>query len=115
MRGAQLAGDNGWILLIFAGIDRTTTAPQPDWVAALSAAYQRNLNVVVRLNPPWGSSYYRSESDDPQHMNYTTLANAFKSVVAGLPLVSGRNLYLQVRGPRVYACDVRVLRIRDSP
>ena len=28
--------------------------------------------------------------------NYTTLANAFRAVVASLPRVAGRNLYLQI-------------------
>lgn len=62
----------------------------------MSCVVQRNLNVVIRLNPPWGSSFYRDESDDAQHLNYTTLAIAFKSVVASLPRVNGRNMYLQV-------------------
>ncbi len=35
-------------------------------------------------------------SDDPAHRNYTTLANAFRAVVASLPRVNGRNLYLQI-------------------
>lgn len=91
-----LAGDNGWIMLLFPGITSTSTSADPTWIDAVNQAYSRNMNVVARLNPPWGSSNYRDESDDPAHRNYTTLANAFRAVVASLPRVNGRNLYLQI-------------------
>ena len=63
---------------------------------ASSESFQRNLNVVIRLSPPWGSSNYRDESDDADHLNYTTLARAFATVVSQLPIATGKNLYLQV-------------------
>ena len=93
---SQLAGDGGWILLTFAGVDNTTVAPQQSWVDAISGVQKLNLNPVVRLSPPWGQGHYRSESDDADHHDYTTLAAAFKSVVAGLPLVDSQPLYIQV-------------------
>jgi len=92
----SLSGDQGWILLLFAGIDVNSNAPQSDWVAALNGAYQRNLNPVIRLSPPWGQQWYRDESDDSAHRNYTSLSQAFRSVVAGLPLKEGQNIYFQI-------------------
>eukprot|EP01084_Bolivina_argentea_P109202 195169_1 len=96
---SDFAGDKGWILLIFAGIDSTTTSAQPSWISSLNNIWlTTNLNVIIRLNPPWGSSYYRDESDDTQHINYTTLSKAFTSVIKQLPLnPDGKtNLYLQI-------------------
>ena len=93
---ASLAGEGGWVLLTFPGVDNTTTAPQQSWVDAVAGVQKLNLNPVVRLSPPWGASHYRAESDDADHHQYTTLAAAFHSVVAGLPLVDGQNLYVQV-------------------
>lgn len=94
---SNVGGTNGWILLLFAGINNQTTGPQPSWVQAVASAYGLGLNVVVRLSPPWGAQYYRAESDDAAHMSYQTLAGAFKSVVAGLPRdPSGRPLYLML-------------------
>jgi hypothetical protein len=60
----DLAGDGGWVLFTFAGIDNTTTAAPSDWVSAVRAAAALNLNVVARLSPPWGSSHFRDEADD---------------------------------------------------
>ena len=54
----QLGGEGGWILLVFPGVDSTSTGPQASWVQAVNGAYARGLNVVVRLSPPWGSSQY---------------------------------------------------------
>ena len=92
----QLAGDGGWIMLTFAGVDNTTTAPQQSWVDAVNGVQALGLNPVIRLSPPWGSAFYRSESDDDAHHDYTTLASAFHAVVAGLPLVDGQNIWIQV-------------------
>ena len=93
----QYAGDNGWILLIFAGIDTSTTAPQQGWIDSLNYLYSNtNLNIVIRLNPPWGQSFYRSESDNANMTDYTTLAHAYKAVVSQLPFKDNKNLYFQI-------------------
>lgn len=94
---SSLAGPSGWILLIFPGIDLSSSAPDPTWVAALHAVYALNLNAVVRLGPPWGGAFYRDMSDDSNHRVYTSLAAAFKSVVQGLPAPpAAQRLWLQV-------------------
>ena len=72
----DLAGDGGWVLLTFAGVDNTTTGPQQSWVEAVAGVQKLNLNPVLRLSPPWGAGHYRAESDDADHRVYTTLAAA---------------------------------------
>lgn len=104
---SQLAGDGGWVLLTFAGIDNTTTEPQQSWSGAVAAVQQLGLNPVVRLSPPWGSSHYRDESDDALHHVYTTLAAAFKAVVSGLPRVAGQSLWVQVDNEPDLCYEVR--------
>lgn len=93
---SNLAGAGGWILLIFAGIDLDTTAPQQSWIDAVNAVYAAGLNPVVRLGPPWGGAFYRDMSDDAAHMSYKNLSRAFAAVVAALPRPSGSRLWLQI-------------------
>lgn len=62
----------------------------------LYLSLQLNLTPVLRLSPPWGQSHYRDMSDDANHLVYTTLAQAFKAVVASLPMKAGQNVYLQI-------------------
>jgi len=92
----ELTGDGGHALLIFAGITKATTGPEPSWVSALQGVYDRGLVPVVRLGPPWGQMEIRAESDDAQHLEYKGLAAAYRKVVEGLPLHEGTPLYIQV-------------------
>ena len=74
----SLTTADGWALLVFPGVTRATTGPDADWVQAVAGCYARNLNVVVRIGPPWG----RYEGQYCQALG----------LVAGFyqPLVSGR-------------------------
>ena len=98
----NLSGDSGWILLIFAGIDNTTQAPDQSWIDSLNWIYDNTkLNVVIRLSPPWGQEYYRDESDDSNHLDYTTLSQCYANVVSQLPMPTNNgninnNLYFQI-------------------
>ncbi|EGD76627.1 hypothetical protein PTSG_07740 [Salpingoeca rosetta] len=92
----QLAGSGGWVLLTLAGIDLSTTGPQPSWVNSIKTLQGLNMNVVLRLSPPWGQSHYRDMSDDANHHNYTSLAAAFVRVVSQLPRSSNAPLWLQI-------------------
>jgi hypothetical protein len=84
-RAAELAGFGGYIKPIFAGVELSTSAPNTDWVDAVTQIYARDLIPVIRLGPPWGDRNIRDKSDDAEHMSYTGLANAYAAVVAGLP------------------------------
>ena len=105
----ELAGDGGHLLIILPGVQKWTNAPSADWIAAVQGAYDRNLVPVVRIGPPWGQLLIRNDSDDPAHKNYKSLAQAYKSVVSGLPLRPGWPLYVQVHNePNLcneWACD----------
>ena len=92
----ELVGTSGWVLLIFAGVDRTSQRVDPSWVASLNSAWSMNLNVVVRIGAGWGSSNYRDESDDAAHLKYTSLGAAYGRIVSQLPVPAGKTLYLQI-------------------
>lgn len=61
---SNLAGQGGWILLVFPGVTNVTAAPPSDWVAGVAAAYASGLRPVVRIGPPWGDTFYRDMADD---------------------------------------------------
>ncbi len=92
----ELAGDGGFVLLLFPGVKKGAAGPKQAWKDAVQAAYARNLIPVVRLGPPWGEMQIRNDSDDFQHKKYTQLAKAYRNVVKGLPLKDGVPLYIQV-------------------
>lgn len=95
-RAAELAGPGGHIKLIFAGVTTGMEAPQDDWVTAIREVYARDLVPVVRMGPAWGSMNIRDLSDDGRHLDYSSLAQAYASVVAGLPLREGWPIWIEV-------------------
>ena len=105
----ELVGTGGHVLLIFPGVGKGTTGPSADWVAGVKGAYDRGLVPVIRIGPGWGQGNIRKDSDDPQHKQYKTLAQAYKKVIAGLPLKTDWPLYVQVHNePNLcyeWACD----------
>ena len=92
----ELAGDGGYVLLILPGVHKGQNGPEPGWADSVQGAYDRNLIPVIRIGPGWGDTNIRKDSDDPQHLSYGTLAQSYKSVIAGLPLKLGWPLYVQV-------------------
>jgi len=94
---ADLVGPGGMVKLIFPGITRDTQGPQPDWVAGLQAALERQLVAVIRLGPPWGDRRVRHQADDGSFRTYRQLAAAYRRVVEGLPLPpAGGALWLEI-------------------
>ncbi|MCS6856852.1 MAG: hypothetical protein NZM37_03990 [Sandaracinaceae bacterium] len=96
-RAANLVGPGGFVQLIFPGIVRETSGPDPSWVAAIRETYARDLIPVVRMGPPWGDRFVRDQADPGSgHRRYTQLAAAYRRVVMGLPLRPGWPLYVEV-------------------
>ena len=94
---ADLAGPGGWIKLIFPGVTRDTAGPDPSWVEAVRQAYARDLVPVLRIGPPWGDNDVRNDADPgSDYRAYTALAQAYRRVVAGLPLRDGWPLWIEV-------------------
>jgi len=93
---ADLDGPGGHVRVILAGITRDTTGPDPSWVDAIDAVYDRGQIPVVRLAAPWGSADQRDASDDAAHLDYHSLAAAYARVVEGLPRRAGLPLWIEV-------------------
>jgi hypothetical protein len=84
---ANLTGAGGWALLFFESLDpadESTLLPQAWQLSALTQAYALQLVPVVRLG--LRQRNYRYFSDDPQHLQYTSLGEFFSRFVAALPL-----------------------------
>eukprot|EP00756_Hemistasia_phaeocysticola_P002892 Hpha_TRINITY_DN11950_c0_g2::TRINITY_DN11950_c0_g2_i1::g.20469::m.20469 len=58
--------------------------PPPEYVAVIQQAYAMGLRPVVRLGQ-WPRTI-RDFSDDTEHLVYTSLARAYRTFAAGLPL-----------------------------
>ncbi len=95
-RSKELTGRGGHIKLIFPGVTKQTSEPPQDWVTAVSEVYARDLVPVIRLGPPWGDRDLRKDSDDASHKAYKQLAQAYRAVVAKLPLREGWPLVIEI-------------------
>jgi len=93
---AELAGPGGYVRLVLPGITRDTQGPDPAWIAAVQAIYDRGLVPVLRLAPPWGDADVRNDSDDAAHLHYQALAAAHRRVVEGLPRDAALPLWVEV-------------------
>jgi hypothetical protein len=93
---AELAGPGGHVKMIFPGVTRSTQGPQQAWVDAVNHAYASNLVPVIRVGPPWGDRNLRKQSDDAGNMDYTSLAQAYKRVVDGLPRDDDTLIWIEV-------------------
>ncbi|MCA9648813.1 MAG: hypothetical protein KC501_02835 [Myxococcales bacterium] len=106
---AELTGPGGWVRLTFAGIDTGMHDAPPDWKDAVSMAHARDLVPVIRLGPPWGDRRVRNQSDDPGHLAYGGLAQAYADTVASLPQRDGWPMVIEVHNePNLcyeWACD----------
>ena len=80
----NLMGSGAWAKQLFYGITAAATAPQPCWIDYVNAAYDRDLKPVIRLEGIHGGSFWHKPQPDWPG-NYTSIAQAFGRVVAGLP------------------------------
>ncbi len=96
-RAADLAGPGGHVKLIFPGVTRDTAGPDASWVEAVRRTYERDLVPVIRIGPPWGDNDVRNDADAGSgYLAYSALAEAYRRVVAGLPLRDGWPLWIEV-------------------
>jgi len=95
-RASELAGRGGHIKLIFPGMTLGMGGPPQEWIDATNAVYARQLVPVIRMGPPWGQMNIRDLSDDPGHMDYSSFAQSYANVVAGLPKLPGWPIVIEV-------------------
>lgn len=92
---SSLTGPGGYCKLFFYGIDNGTSGPNSGWVNAVQAAYNRNMNVIVRIGTEMSGGVWLAPRGDADG-RYTAFASAVKRVVQGLPRQDGRTLYIEV-------------------
>ena len=92
---SSLTGPGGYCKLFFYGIDNGTSGPNSGWVNAVQAAYNRDMNVIVRIGTSMSDGVWQAPVADADG-RYTGFASAVKRVVQGLPRQDGRTLYIEV-------------------
>ncbi len=94
-KALNLVGEGGYVKQLFYPVTGVVTQPKECWVYFVEGAYQRGLKPVIRLQGKLqGNSWLKPEADAPG--DYTTVAQAFKRVVEGLPRRDGHTLYVEV-------------------
>ena len=94
-RALELMGPGAYVKQLFHWITPETRGPLPCWVDFVNRAYDRGLVPVVRLQGVHGGPYWlKPEPDAPG--DYTTIAEAYKRVVQGLPRRDGHRLYVEI-------------------
>lgn len=94
-RALELMGPGAFVKQLFYYITPELPGPLSCWVDFVNRAYDRGLTPVVRLQGVHGGPYWLKPQPDAPG-NYTTIAQAYKRVVAGLPKRDGRYLYVEI-------------------
>lgn len=91
----HLVGRWGYAKTLLADIDKNTARPPKGWVDYVNRCYQLELIPVLRLGGHYGAGGWRKpEADAPG--DYTSIAQAVKRVVEGLPRTDMCPLYIEV-------------------
>jgi len=94
-KALDLVGAGGHVKQLLYPVTNSTSGPQQCWVEFVNGAYERDLVPIVRIQGEWGGSYWiKPQADAPG--DYTSIAEAYKRVVQGLPLRDGHTLYVEV-------------------
>lgn len=90
-----LIGDGGHAKELFSGFNKNIRQPKGEWIHFVNGCYKRKLIPICRIASNYqGSSWVKPEPDAPG--DYTSWAEAIKSVVKGLPKMDGVPLYIEV-------------------
>lgn len=93
----ELIGEGGVAKNLFMNITARTKGPTAGWIHFVTACYERQLVPFVRLagiHDATRSYWLKPEADAPG--DYTSMAEAVKRVVAGLPRMDGVPLYIEI-------------------
>lgn len=91
----RVCGPWGYVKIFEYGITPRTTGPDPSQVKLVSRLYERELIPVVRLGGRIVDGIWQRPEDGPDG-SFGEIAEAFKRVVAGLPLSDRCPLYIEV-------------------
>jgi len=94
-KALDLVGAGGHVKQLLYPVTNSTSGPRQCWVEFVNGAYDRDLAPIVRIQGEWGGSYWiKPQADAPG--DYTSIAEAYKRVVQGLPRRDGYTLYVEV-------------------
>lgn len=94
-KALELVGAGGHVKQLLYPVTNATGGPRQCWVEFVNGAYDRNLVPIVRIQGEWGGGYWiKPQADAPG--DYTSIAEAYKRVVQGLPRRDGHTLYVEV-------------------
>jgi len=94
-KALDLVGAGGHVKQLLYPVTSSTSGPRQCWVEFVNGAYDRDLVPIVRIQGEWGgSNWIKPQADAPG--DYTSIAEAYKRVVQGLPLRDGHTLYVEV-------------------
>ena len=94
-KALDLVGVGGHVTQLIYPVTPYTQVPSPCWVYFVSAAYDRGLTPIVRLQGRWGGDFWiKPQPDSPG--DYSSIAHAYRRVVQGLPRRDGSTLYVQI-------------------
>jgi uncharacterized repeat protein (TIGR01451 family) len=94
-KALDLVGVGGYVTQLLYPVTVSTQSPSPCWVYFVNAAYDRGLIPIVRLQGQWGGDFWlKPEPDGPG--DYSSIAEAYRRVVQGLPRRDGNTLYVQI-------------------
>lgn len=92
-----LGGPGSYVKELLYPITPSTQGPQQSWTDFVTAAYARDLIPVLRLQGVYNPKATRWEKPPvDKNGGYSSIAEAFKRVVAGLPRRSGHPLYVEI-------------------
>jgi len=94
-KALDLVGAGGHVKQLLYPVTNSTSGPRQCWVEFVNGAYDRDLVPIVRIQGEWGgSNWIKPQADAPG--DYTSIAEAYKRVVQGLPRRDGHTLYVEV-------------------
>jgi uncharacterized repeat protein (TIGR01451 family) len=94
-KALDMVGTGGHVKQLLYPVTNSTSGPRQCWVEFVNGAYSRDLVPIVRIQGEWGGScWVKPQADAPG--DYTSIAEAYKRVVQGLPRRDGHILYVEV-------------------
>jgi uncharacterized repeat protein (TIGR01451 family) len=94
-KALDLVGAGGHVKQLLYPVTNSTRDPQQCWVEFVNGAYDRDLVPIVRIQGEWAGGYWiKPQANAPG--DYSSIAEAYKRVVQGLPRRDGHALYVEV-------------------
>jgi len=94
-RVQELMGPGAYVKQLFYYITPDLPGPLSCWVDFVNEAYDRGLIPIIRLQGTHSGDYWIKPTPDAPG-DYTTIANAFRRVVEGLPRRGDQPLYVEI-------------------